>query len=170
MCSCKWKRDSRSHEVAFQNNDCLLWLRFSLNLSVYEGVSKSFWTGRLERELQLYRYFVSQSSEFCRHNSLCCFTTSIHCFERIFRYDSVRKLLDTLSYDFFFYQAFRTSKPTIQNCVASQCFPTRCWMPLLCVPSQQFAHVASLVLFVDRSKVMRVAVEWPILEKFSRVS
>jgi hypothetical protein len=27
----------------------------------------------------LYRYFVSQSSEFCRHNSLCCFSTSVYC-------------------------------------------------------------------------------------------
>jgi len=27
--------------------------------------------------VQLYRYFVSQSSDFCRHNSLCCFSTSI---------------------------------------------------------------------------------------------
>jgi hypothetical protein len=27
----------------------------------------------------LYRYFVSQSSEFCRHNPLCCFSTSVYC-------------------------------------------------------------------------------------------
>jgi hypothetical protein len=47
--------------------------------------------------LQLYRYFVSQSSEFCRHNPLCCFSTSVYCCKRIFRYDSVRKLLDTRS-------------------------------------------------------------------------
>jgi len=44
----------------------------------------------------LYRYFVSQSSEFCRHNPLCCFSTSVYCC--LFRYDSVRKLLDTPSY------------------------------------------------------------------------
>jgi len=31
----------------------------------------------------LYRYFVSQSSEFCRHNSLCCFSASVYC---LFRY------------------------------------------------------------------------------------
>jgi hypothetical protein len=30
-------------------------------------------------QVQLYRYFVSQSSEFCRHNSLCCFSTSVYC-------------------------------------------------------------------------------------------
>jgi len=30
--------------------------------------------------------FVSQSSEFCRHNPLCCFWTSVYCCKRIFRY------------------------------------------------------------------------------------
>jgi len=29
--------------------------------------------------MQLYRYFVSQSSEFCRHNPFCCFSTSVYC-------------------------------------------------------------------------------------------
>jgi hypothetical protein len=29
--------------------------------------------------VQLYRYFVSQSSEFCRHNPLCFFSTSVYC-------------------------------------------------------------------------------------------
>jgi hypothetical protein len=29
-------------------------------------------------EVQLYRQFVSQSSEFCRHNLLCCFSTSVY--------------------------------------------------------------------------------------------
>jgi hypothetical protein len=33
--------------------------------------------------VQLYRYFVSQSSEFCHHNPLCCFSTSVCC---LFRY------------------------------------------------------------------------------------
>jgi len=36
--------------------------------------------------VQLYRYFVSQSSEFCRHNPLCCFSTSNTKDKRIFRY------------------------------------------------------------------------------------
>jgi hypothetical protein len=45
--------------------------------------------------VQLYRYFLSQSSEFCRHNPLCCFSTSVYCY---FVIDSVRKLLDTHSY------------------------------------------------------------------------
>jgi hypothetical protein len=49
--------------------------------------------------MQLYRYFVSQSSEFCCHNPLCCFSTSVYCCKRIFRYDLVRKFLDTPSYE-----------------------------------------------------------------------
>jgi hypothetical protein len=28
--------------------------------------------------VQLYRYFMSQSSEFCHHNRLCCFSTSVY--------------------------------------------------------------------------------------------
>jgi hypothetical protein len=47
-------------------------------------------------EVKLYRYFMCQSSEFCRHNPLCCFSTSVCCC--LFRYDSVRKLLDIYSY------------------------------------------------------------------------
>jgi hypothetical protein len=47
---------------------------------------------------QLYRYFVSQSSEFCRHNPLCFFSTTNTEGKRIFLYDSVRKLLDKPSY------------------------------------------------------------------------
>jgi hypothetical protein len=40
----------------------------------------------------VYRYFVSQSSEFCRHNPLCSFLTSVYCY---FVIDWDRKLLDT---------------------------------------------------------------------------
>jgi hypothetical protein len=36
--------------------------------------------------MQLYPYFVSQSSEFCRHNSLCYLSTSNTKGKRIFRY------------------------------------------------------------------------------------
>jgi hypothetical protein len=50
---------------------------------VHEGVSKSFRTGCLE--VQLYCYFVSQFSEFCRHNPLCCFSTNVYC-SCLFRY------------------------------------------------------------------------------------
>jgi len=48
--------------------------------------------------VQLYRYFVSQSSEFCRHNPLCYFLMSVYCCSCLFRYNLVRKLLDTPSY------------------------------------------------------------------------
>jgi hypothetical protein len=41
---------------------------------------------------------VSLFNEFCRHNPLCCFPTSACCCCCLFRYDSVRKLLDTPSY------------------------------------------------------------------------
>jgi hypothetical protein len=33
-----------------------------------------------------YRYLVSQSSEFCCHYPLCCFSTSVYYWKRIFRY------------------------------------------------------------------------------------
>jgi hypothetical protein len=36
--------------------------------------------------MQLYRDFVIHSSEFCRHNPLCCFATSVYCCKCIFRY------------------------------------------------------------------------------------
>jgi hypothetical protein len=36
--------------------------------------------------VKLYRYFVNQSSEFCRHNPLCCFSTSSTKGKRIFPY------------------------------------------------------------------------------------
>jgi hypothetical protein len=36
--------------------------------------------------MQLYHYFVSWSSEFCHHNTLCCFSTSVHCCKHIFCY------------------------------------------------------------------------------------
>jgi len=42
---------------------------------------------------------VSQSSEFCRHNPLCCFSTSVFVVVVVyFVIDSVRKLLDVPSY------------------------------------------------------------------------
>jgi hypothetical protein len=47
--------------------------------------------------MQLYRYFVSQSSEFCRHNPLCCFSTSNTKNKRIFRYRLSPETFDTPS-------------------------------------------------------------------------
>jgi hypothetical protein len=29
-------------------------------------------------QMQLYRYFVSQSTDFCSHNPLCCFSKSVY--------------------------------------------------------------------------------------------
>jgi hypothetical protein len=46
--------------------------------------------------VKLYRYFVSQSSEFRLYNPLCCFSTSIYFY---FVIDSVRTLLDIPSYN-----------------------------------------------------------------------
>jgi len=41
---------------------------------------------------------MSQSSNFCRYNPLCCFSTSNTKDKSIYRYDLVRKRLDTPSY------------------------------------------------------------------------
>jgi hypothetical protein len=55
----------------------------------YEGVTKSFRTGHLERELKMVQLSATRCSciailwvslsEFCRHNPLCCFSTSVYC-------------------------------------------------------------------------------------------
>jgi hypothetical protein len=42
--------------------------------------------------VQLYRYFVSQCNEFCRHNTFCCFSTIVHCCKHVFLY-RLRKTL-----------------------------------------------------------------------------
>jgi hypothetical protein len=44
---------------------------------------------------QFYRYFMSQSSEFYRHNHLCCFPTNVCCCCCLFRY---RISLETFEY------------------------------------------------------------------------
>jgi hypothetical protein len=33
--------------------------------------------------VQLYRYFMSHSSDFYHHNPLCCFSTSVYCCKRV---------------------------------------------------------------------------------------
>jgi hypothetical protein len=48
--------------------------------------------------VRLYRYFVSQSSEFCHNNFLFRFSTSVYYCFVYFVVDSVRKLFDTPSY------------------------------------------------------------------------
>jgi hypothetical protein len=62
--------------------------------TIYEGVSKSFWTGRLDQELQVVQLSatrcscialsLSQSSDFYCHNTLCCFSRSVYCCKHIF--------------------------------------------------------------------------------------
>jgi hypothetical protein len=67
----------------------------SAKFGLYAYVSKSFRTGRLERELQMVRLFATRCScvaifckpalcEFCHHNPLCYFSTSVYCC--LFRY------------------------------------------------------------------------------------
>jgi len=36
--------------------------------------------------MELYRYFVSQPTDVCRHNHFCCCSTSVYCCKRMFRY------------------------------------------------------------------------------------
>jgi hypothetical protein len=68
---------------------------FELYRHVYEGYPKVSGLApgartangtALCHEVQLYRYVVSQSSQFCRHNPLYCFSTSVCCCKLIFRY------------------------------------------------------------------------------------
>jgi len=56
--------------------------------------------------VQLYRYFVSQFSDFCRHNPSCCFSTSVYCCNRIFHY--------RLSPETFWYTLIFRSKTCFQ--------------------------------------------------------
>jgi hypothetical protein len=53
--------------------------------------------------MQLYRYSVSQSNEFCRHNPLCCSSTSVHCC-CLFRYG--------LSLETFGYASYAWATPS----------------------------------------------------------
>jgi len=46
-------------------------------------------------QVQLWLYFVSQSNEFCHHNPLYCFSTSVYCYYCLFRY---RLSPETLEY------------------------------------------------------------------------
>jgi hypothetical protein len=61
--------------------------------------------------VQLYCYFVSQSSEFYRHNPLCCFSTCIYCCKRIFRY---RLSPESFGYTFVYPSEFDLGQ--IRNC------------------------------------------------------
>jgi hypothetical protein len=91
---------------------CLAWAHFVLALRIllqfiaqyertdnyipYVCVSKSFRTCRLERELQIVQLCATACScmatlwaslvSFCCRNPSCCFSTSVYCCKRIFRY------------------------------------------------------------------------------------
>jgi hypothetical protein len=69
--------------------------------------------------VQLYRYFVSQSSEFCSHNTLCCFLTSNTKDKHIFRY---RLTPETFEYTLLYWQGcldlhVETFKDTVSNTI-----------------------------------------------------
>jgi hypothetical protein len=63
-------------------------------------------------QMQSYRYFVSQSSEFCLHNPLCCFLMSV-CF-CLFRY---RLSLESFGYTLVCYSSIcqQTLMKTLKN-------------------------------------------------------
>jgi hypothetical protein len=56
--------------------------------------------------VQLYHYFVSQSSEFCRHNHLCCFSTSVYFCKHIFPY---RLSPETFGYTLVLFHFYKVS-------------------------------------------------------------
>jgi len=46
---------------------------------VYPKVSGlAVWSNNYKWYSSLCRYFASQSNEFCHHNPLCCFSTSVY--------------------------------------------------------------------------------------------
>jgi hypothetical protein len=75
-------------------------------IHTYDGVSKRFRTSNLERELQMVQLSATRCSFIdillvslvsFTDNPLCCFSMSVYCC--YFLIDSVRKLLDTHSYN-----------------------------------------------------------------------
>jgi hypothetical protein len=88
----------------------MAWLFFGMRMEdsgEYEYVSKSFRTGRLERELQMVQF----SATTCSYIAILCVSLVIFAAMTLyvasrrvfivvvyFVFDSVRKLLDTLSY------------------------------------------------------------------------
>jgi len=64
-------------------------VRLSSRAAKYEGVSKSFWTGRLERELHMLQLSATMCSCVAilwgRHTPLCCVSVSVY-YCCLFRY------------------------------------------------------------------------------------
>jgi hypothetical protein len=72
-----WKCSSRSHGGEINELLCT---------RVYPKVSELVawnenckWYSSLPLGAVIYRYFVSQSSQFCHHNPMCCFSMSVYC-------------------------------------------------------------------------------------------
>jgi hypothetical protein len=93
---------------------------YSLSHSCVRGCIQKFpdWLPRVStangtalcHQMQLYYcYFVSQSSEFCRHNPLCCFQTDVY--YRCFGYRLVLKTTaDMQNFKIFFFCTAMSSK------------------------------------------------------------
>jgi hypothetical protein len=71
--------------------------------------------------MQLSRYFVSQYSKFCRHNPLCCFSTSVYFCKHIFRY---RLSPETFGYTLVCYWGYQIKA----NGVSDACSTGRIYM------------------------------------------
>jgi hypothetical protein len=63
--------------------------------------------------VQFYHYYVSQSSEFCRHNTLHCFSMSVYCCCCLFRY---RFSPETFGYIFVQYTIQRSLRSITFQC------------------------------------------------------
>jgi hypothetical protein len=68
--------------------------------------------------MQLYRYFLSQSSEFCRHNTLWRFSTSNSKGKRIFRY---RLGPEAFGYTFIYTVAITITAATVSAEIGRPC-------------------------------------------------
>jgi hypothetical protein len=106
---------------------------------------------------------VSQSCEFCCHNPLWCFSRSVCCCCCLFRYNSVRQLLDTTSY-----------LPKIHSNIILPCtqrsaewslpfrFPIKIFYALLTFPMRAicFAHLIVLDIMIQTPPGVTEFVKW----------
>jgi hypothetical protein len=102
--------------------------------------------------VQLHRYFVSQSSEFCRHNPLYCLSTSVYCCYCLFRYRLSPKTFGyTLVLVFTAYWLESPSKysPGAAVHLVQQC--CHCWKFLLLTNFQCRHHILFYVFSTVKS-------------------
>jgi len=87
--------------------------------------------------MQLYRYLVSQSSEFFHHNPLCCFSMSVYCYCCLFRYRLSPK---TFGYTLYMIpvQAFEALCPSFAIFVRLFVLPTNVDFTMICCLSGSF--------------------------------